>query len=110
MTRDRYQGWVSVFRSGTDYEAEIVRDRLVDSGIPAVILAHRDHAFNLTQGDLAQVRVMVPPDRLAEALRLLTSEPLTDDELTRIALAADPDWPPVDPPDRDMPGEDEEGR
>lgn len=93
MDPDRYQEWLSVFRSGTDYEAEIVRDRLVDSGIPAVVLAHRDHAFNLTFGDMATVRVMVPPDRLAEARALLVSEPLTDEELTQIAMAADPGRP-----------------
>ena len=90
MDSDRYQGWISVFRSGTDYEADIVRDRLIDSDIPAVVLAHRDHAFNLTFGDMATVRVMVPPDRLVEARELLLSEPLSDEELARIALAANP--------------------
>ncbi len=110
MASDRYQGWVSVFRSGTDYEAELVRDRLVDSGIAAVVLAHRDHAFNLTHGDMAQVRVMVHPDHVHAALGLLASEPLTMEELTRVALAADPDAPHQDDPGDESADEDEGGR
>ena len=62
MSDGKYQNWVTIFTSGTDYEADLVRDRLDDRGIPAVVLTQRDHAFNLTVGDLAAVRVMVPPD------------------------------------------------
>lgn len=85
-----YEGWIVLFTSGTDYEADLVRDRLDDSDIPAVILTQRDHAFNLTHGDLAQVNVLVPLDRAAEAKALLESEPLTDEELEEAALAAGP--------------------
>jgi hypothetical protein len=101
MDQERYQGWVPVFQSGTDYEADLVRDRLDDSGIPAVVLTHRDHAFNLTVGDMAAVRVLVPPERVDEALALLDSEPFSNEELTRIAMAADPDAPPAHDPDRE---------
>lgn len=90
MDAARYQGWISVFESGTDYEAEIVRDRLLSLDVPAVVLTQRDHAFNLTHGYLARVRVMVPPDRAREAADILESPPLSNDDLTRIALAADP--------------------
>ena len=38
MSDRSYEGWVVVFHSGTDYEADIVRDRLDDAGIPAVVL------------------------------------------------------------------------
>lgn len=96
----KYENWVSIFRTGTDYEADLVRDRLDDSGIPAVVLTQRDHAFNLTVGDLASVHVMVPPDRAEEAVSLLEQR-LDDDELEEAALGADPDAPPANDPEED---------
>ena len=92
-----YENWTSVFRTGTDYEADIVRDRLDDSDIPAVVLTQRDHAFNLNVGDLADVHVMVPPDYVDQAVQLLESQ-LTDEELEAAALGADPDAPPANTP------------
>jgi hypothetical protein len=95
-----YEDWVSIFRTGTDYEADLVRDRLDDSGIPAVVLTQRDHAFNLTVGDLAAVHVMVPPDRADEAVDLLAQR-LDDDALEEAALGADPEAPPAHSPDEE---------
>ncbi|GMQ82069.1 MAG: hypothetical protein BMS9Abin05_1510 [Rhodothermia bacterium] len=83
-------GWLTVFKSGTDYEADLVKDRLVDSGISAVILAHRDHAFHLTVGDLAVVRVLVAPEQYEDAMQILQATPLTDEELDSAALSANP--------------------
>lgn len=80
------EGWVSVFRSGTDYEADFVRDRLDSAGVPAAVFTQRDHAFNLTVGSLAKVYVMVPPDREADALTIL-DEQITDEELEAAAAA-----------------------
>ena len=96
----QYEDWVSIFRTGTDYEADLVRDRLDDSGIPAVVLTQRDHAFNLTVGDLASVHVMVPPARAEEAVALLEQR-LDDDELEAAALGADPEDPPAHTPDEE---------
>jgi hypothetical protein len=96
-----YEGWVAVFQSGTDYEADIVRDRLDDAGIPAVVLTQRDHAFNLTVGDLSPVNVMVPPASAEAALRVLESEPFTDSELDEAAMSADPNAPAAHDPRRE---------
>lgn len=87
---DTYEDWIVVFKSGTDYEADLVRDRLDDADIPAVVLTQRDHAFNLTMGDLAQVHVLVPPAHVQAAAEVLDSVPFTDEELTEAALAAKP--------------------
>jgi hypothetical protein len=95
MINDTYQDWVVVFQSGTDYEGDIVRDRLDDAGVPAVVLTQRDHAFNLNVGDLAAVNVLVPPDHVEAANAILQSEPFTDEELDDAALKADPDAPPA---------------
>jgi hypothetical protein len=96
----KHEDWVSVFRTSTDYEADLVRDRLDDSSIPAVVLTQRDHAFNLTVGDLASVHVMVPPEQAEQAVSLL-EEQLSEDELEEAALGADPEAPPANTPEED---------
>ena len=88
MSGNTFEGWVVVFESGTDYEADLVRDRLDDAGIPAVVFTQRDHAFNLTIGDLAQVHVLVPAMHVEGAARILAAAPFSDEELTRAALTA----------------------
>ncbi len=88
-----YQGWISVFTSGTDYEADLVRDRLDDAGISAVVMTKRDHAFNLTVGEFSRVHVMVPLDQEGQAREILGAPPFTDAELEAAALAADPEAP-----------------
>lgn len=99
MANRSYEDWSVVFSSGTDYEADLVRDRLDDSGIPAVVLTQRDHAFNLNVSDLAEVRVLVPEERVEEAVNLMRGEMLSDEELEEAALAADPDAPDAHTPD-----------
>lgn len=84
-----YEEWIAVFTTGTDYEADMVRDRLDSAGIPAVVLTQRDHAFNLTVGDLAEVHVMVHPDYEEEADRLLEDE-FSDEELDEASRFVDP--------------------
>ncbi len=101
MSTPKYQDWIVVFRSGTDYEADIVRDRLDDAGISAVVLTKRDHAFNLNVGDLADVNVLVPPDQVNDALALLQSRPFDDAELDAAAMSADPNAPPAHDPRRE---------
>lgn len=99
MSDDRtYEEWTSIFETGTDYEADLVRDRLDDSGIEAVVLTQRDHAFNLNVGDLSAVHVMVPPGRVKEARELLEGELISDEELEEAAMNADPNAPPAHGP------------
>jgi hypothetical protein len=93
-----YEGWVSVFECSTDFEADLVRDRLDEAGIAAVVLTQRDHSFNLNVGDLAPVHVMVQPDAEDAARRTLEEAPLSDEELEAAALAADVDAPDAHDP------------
>lgn len=88
MDERLYEGWVVVFKSGTDYEADLVRDRLDDAGIPAVVLSQRDHAFNLTHGDMAQVSVLTPPEHAEAAAEVLRTPPPSDEELEAAALTS----------------------
>ncbi len=94
----RHEDWVEVFRSSTDYEADIVRDRLDDAGIPAIVFTQRDHVFNLNVGHLARVSVRVPAP-YADAARRILSEPVDEEMLRQAAEAADPEAPPAHDPD-----------
>ncbi len=78
--------WEEVYRCSTDYEAELVHARLEDIDIPSVILNQRDHAFNLTHGYLAKVKVLVPKSKIKLAREILSKQSLTDEELTQEAL------------------------
>ena len=89
MSSQQFEGWISVFSTGTDYEADLVRDRLDDAGVTAVVLTQRDHAFNLTVGDLAPVHVMTPPDQVEEAREILQTV-ISDEDLEEAAAQADP--------------------
>lgn len=84
-----YEGWSSVFEASTDFEADLVRDRLDESGVAAVVLTQRDHSFNLNVGDLAPVHVMVPPADEVRAREVLAEAPISDEELEAAAMAAD---------------------
>ena len=98
MEKQAYQDWIVVFRSGTDYESDLVRDRLDDAGVSAVVLTQRDHAFNLNVGELSNTSVLVPPDQEERALEIIESAPFTDEELSRAAMSANPDAPPAHNP------------
>ncbi len=87
-------GWVSVFSTGTDYEAELVHSRLADAGLAPVIHSKRDHAYNLNVGTMSMVHVMVAPEESENAHRVLASPPFSDAELEDMAMRADPDRPP----------------
>ncbi|MCY4158977.1 MAG: type II CAAX endopeptidase family protein [Bacteroidetes bacterium] len=84
--KKRRTEWVEVFRCGIDYEADIVYARLQDADIPAVILNQRDHAFNLTFGYLAKIKILVPSSMQKAASEIILQQPLNEDELTHEAL------------------------
>ena len=80
MSEQQYEDWSIIFTTGTDYEADLVRDRLDDAGVDAVVLTQRDHAFNLNVGDLSDVHVLVPPGQEEEAREILETR-ISDEEL-----------------------------
>ncbi len=96
--KGEYEGWITIYESGTDYDADIVRDRLDSFGVPAVVLTQRDHAFNLTLGKMASVRVLVPPEYVEEAHHIL-EETISEEELEEAAMQADPHAPDAHPPE-----------
>lgn len=94
MANQKYEEWDIIFTSGTDYEADLVRDRLDDAGLDAVVLTQRDHAFNLNVGDLSDVHVLVRPGQAEEAREILETR-ISDEELEKQAAEADSEAPPA---------------
>ncbi len=94
MSAEKFEEWDVVFTTGTDYEADLVRDRLDDAGLKAVVLTQRDHAFNLNVGDLSDVYVLTPPEEADEAHRILR-EKISDADLEEAAMSARPDTAPA---------------
>jgi len=89
MSTPRNSDWLAIQEYGTDFEADILRDRLDDAGIPAVVLSQRDHAHSLNVGTISSVKVMVRWEDVEAAQALIEDvEPVSDEELTAAALAA----------------------
>ena len=76
--------WQAVATASNEFAAILWRDILVDSGIPAYIESSGSATFLQVASALMPQRVMVPPDRLAEAKAILAEieevdEPLGDE-------------------------------
>lgn len=84
-----YEGWIAVLSTGTDFEADLVRDRLDEADIPAVVLTQRDHSFSLNVGDMSPVHVMIPPEYEAAAREIIDAAPISDADLEEAAMSAD---------------------
>ena len=72
--------WVTVYTTGTEYEAEMIAANLESAGIPARVYVQNDQMFVTTVGDLAVTRVMVPSETADEAKNYLVSFPMQDSE------------------------------
>ncbi len=95
-----YEGWISIFQCSTDFEADLVRDRLDEEGLAAVVFTQRDHSFNLNVGDMASVHVMVRPEDEQAARTSLAQPVISDEDLEAAAMSAD-----VMAPDAHSPGD-----
>lgn len=84
-----YDGWVSVCETDHAYEAELVRDRLDDAGLEAVLLGRSNVAIPLSSGEEPQFVVLVPPHIAEEVLAFLDELP-SEAELDEAAAAAEP--------------------
>jgi hypothetical protein len=66
-------GWVQVYSTFDDLEAQLVRDNLRAEGTDAEILSQKDHfALPVDFGDLSPVRVLVPAYAYSEAMSVLS--------------------------------------
>jgi len=72
--------WVTVYTTGTEYEADMVAANLESAGIPARVYVQNDQMFVATVGDLAVTKIMVPAEAADEAKAYLATLPLQESE------------------------------
>lgn len=83
---------VEVYRAANEMEAQIIRGRLEEEGIPVLLRYEAaGPVFGLAVGALAEVRVLVPA-ALAEQARLLLAPP--QDDASPGALSSEEDSAP----------------
>ena len=72
--------WVTVYTTGTEYEADMIAANLESSGIPARVYVQNDQMFVATIGDLAVTKFMVPTEVADEAKNYIASIPAQNSE------------------------------
>jgi hypothetical protein len=68
---DDINGWVCVYETGTEYDAEMVKSYFADQDIHSQILSKRDSAYNMNIGQMSMVYVYVPGELEEKALKAL---------------------------------------
>lgn len=68
-----YEGFVHVYTTSTDYEAEMIRANLQGADIDAFIFNQHDHIYFVNMGTLAQVKIMVPKHQVEKAEEIIAS-------------------------------------
>ncbi|WP_294139358.1 DUF2007 domain-containing protein [uncultured Sanguibacteroides sp.] len=62
--------WVSVFTTNEEFEAERIKELLIDSNIPAVILNQKDSSYTM----LGEINVMVNKEHKEEAEKVIKNK------------------------------------
>lgn len=73
------QGWVEVWQTGTDSEAELVAGHLRAQDLDAQVLSQKDHAHMLSVAGMAIVRVLVPAAQYEAAAERIAALRREDD-------------------------------
>ena len=65
--------WKTLTKISDPVTASLIKGRLLVEGIPTIIRAGEaaGSLYGLTTGPLAEIKILVPTDRLTEALKLL---------------------------------------
>ena len=65
--------WKTLTKITDPVTASLIKGRLLAEGIPTIIRAGEaaGSLYGLTTGPLAEIKILVPSDRLTEALKLL---------------------------------------
>lgn len=66
--------WTDLQTVGTMEEAELAAGFLRNEGVPCQIESTHSNEFPLNVGELAEIRLQVPPGRLEDAARLLAEQ------------------------------------
>lgn len=64
-------GWVRIYETGHEWEAELVKQELENNDIPAVVDSHKDHTRQFTVGHLSAIYILVPFEDVLDAEKLI---------------------------------------
>lgn len=59
---DAIEGWICIYETSTEYEAQLIKNYLTDREIDCNILSKHDSAFDLNVGDLSVIFLYVPQE------------------------------------------------
>lgn len=62
-----YEGWAVVAVCNYEYEAQMIKDTLIEGGIEAMVLSQKDHALPVPVGDMSEIKVLVNEESYEEA-------------------------------------------
>lgn len=68
---DSIKGWVCIYETSMDYDANLAKNFLEDCGYDCQILSKRDSAYNLNVGDMAVIFLYVRAEDEAEAIEAI---------------------------------------
>jgi hypothetical protein len=71
LNPDEIKDWTCVYETGTEYDAEMVKNYFADQGVTSEILSKRDSSYNLNIGQMSMVYVYVPQDQEEAAQKAL---------------------------------------
>ena len=64
-------GWVCIYETGQDWEAELVKQDLENNNIPSIVDNRKDHSRQFTIGHLSLIYVRVPFKYVLDAEKIL---------------------------------------
>ena len=76
------EGWAVVKSVSYEHQAELISDQLQAAGIENTILSQKDHVNVVWVGDLSEIKILVPQDKLQQALNLCKDIELPEMELS----------------------------
>ncbi len=75
------EGWAVVKTVSYEHQADLISDQLQAAGIENTILSQKDHVNVVWVGDLSEIKILVPQEKLQEALALVKDIELPEMEL-----------------------------
>ncbi len=79
------EGWVVVKIVAYEHQAEMVCDQLEAAGIETTILSQKDSVNVVFVGDLSEIKILVPQDKLSSAIEICKELELPDMEISEDA-------------------------
>ena len=76
------EGWAVVKTVSYEHQAELISDQLQSAGIENTILSQKDHMNVVWVGDLSEIKILVPQDKLEQAMDVCKDIELPDMELS----------------------------